>query len=59
MEARASRKKKIQDGTNKKGKGKVSDSNFEGEDSRVLEHQKDRKRKDIFPSESLVDVQVR
>jgi hypothetical protein len=38
MEARASRKKKIQDGTKKKGKGKVSDSNFEGEDSRVLEH---------------------
>ncbi len=42
MEARASRKNKIQDGTKKKGKGKVSYSNFEGGDSKVLEHQEDR-----------------
>jgi hypothetical protein len=38
MEVRASGKKKIQDGAKKKGKGKVLNSNFEGEDSRVLEH---------------------
>jgi len=38
MEARASDKKKNQDGAKKKGKGRVSDSNVEGEDSRVLEH---------------------
>jgi hypothetical protein len=59
MEARASRKNKIQDGTKKKGKGKVSYSNFEGGDSRVLEHQEDKERKDILPSKSLINVQVR
>jgi len=39
MEVRASGKKKVHDGAKKKSKGKVLDSNFEGEDSRVLEHQ--------------------
>lgn len=38
MEVRASGKKKVHDGAKEKGKGKVLDSNFEGEDSRVLEH---------------------
>jgi hypothetical protein len=38
METRARGKKRVQDGTKDKGKGKVSNSNFQGDDSRVLEH---------------------
>jgi hypothetical protein len=38
MEVRASGKKKVQDGAKKKGKGTILNSNFEGDDSRVLEH---------------------
>jgi hypothetical protein len=38
METRARGKKKVQDGAKNKGKGKVSDSNFQGDDSRVMEH---------------------
>jgi hypothetical protein len=37
METRARGKKRVQDGTKDKGKGKFSDSNFQGDDSRVLE----------------------
>ncbi len=59
LEARASGKKKVQDGAKKKGKGRILDSNFEGEDSRVLEHYEDKEREDILPFESLVDVQVK
>ncbi len=51
--------KKVYDGAKKKGKRKISDSNFEKEDSRVLEHQDDREREDTLPFESLVDVQVK
>jgi hypothetical protein len=54
MEARASGKKKVQDGAKNKGKGKVSNSNFEGKDSRVSEHHEDREKEDILPSKSLV-----
>jgi hypothetical protein len=58
MEVKAIGKKKVHDEAKKKGKGKVLDSNFEGEDSRVLEHQEDRERY-ILPSKSLIDVQMR
>jgi hypothetical protein len=59
MEARSSDNKKVRDGTKKKGKGKVSIFNFEGEDLKVLEHREDKEKGDILPSESLVDVQVK